>query len=310
MANKFRFTNEKCPVCNSVFTEDDDIVVCPECGTPHHRECYKEHKKCANHEKHTENFRWEPDFVYPDPEESQKKETDKQTVPNVEPLPVFSLQLNNLPNLLDRAYDDFDDNIKAEDMALFVRQDAKKYISKFQKTKEKKATWNWGAFFFTPYWFFYRKMYKLGAIFLAITLLISVGFSLSPSVQKLNADITKWTEKYNIENSDDFTEDEILQANEERQAFMRENPTGVKLLFAQVTLLLALKVTVGLTANKWYYNYTLKNVKKINEQEKDVQKHKLLLLQSGGTSVGGFFMAVLANNIIIMAIEMLLTYIK
>ena len=43
-------------------------------------------------------------------------------------------------------------------------------------------------------------MYKLGALFLAITLLISVGFSLSPSVQKLNTDITNWTEKYNIEN--------------------------------------------------------------------------------------------------------------
>ena len=42
MANKFRFTNEKCPVCNNTFKEDDDIAVCPECGTPHHRECYKQ----------------------------------------------------------------------------------------------------------------------------------------------------------------------------------------------------------------------------------------------------------------------------
>ena len=310
MANKFRFTNEKCPVCNNTFREDDDIAVCPDCGNPHHRECYKENVKCANHEKHSESFRWEPDFIPPQTEEKPKFEAGKQTAPNAEPLPLFSLQLNNIPGLLDRTYEDFDDNVKAEDMALFVRQDAKKYISKFQKTKEKKFTWNWGAFIFTPYWFFYRKMYKLGAIFLALTLLISVGFGLSPSIQKLNTDIAEWTEKYNIENSGDFTEEEILQANEERKAFMTENPTGVKLLFAEFALLLALKVIVGLMANKWYYNYTLKNVKKINEQEQDTQKRKLLLLKSGGTSVGGFFMAVLANNMIIMAIEMLLTYLK
>ena len=63
MANKFRFTNEKCPVCNNTFNPDDDIVVCPECGTPHHRDCYKENKNCANFHKHSEDFRWEPDFV-------------------------------------------------------------------------------------------------------------------------------------------------------------------------------------------------------------------------------------------------------
>ena len=30
-----RYTGETCPVCNQVFQEDDDIVVCPDCGTPH-----------------------------------------------------------------------------------------------------------------------------------------------------------------------------------------------------------------------------------------------------------------------------------
>ena len=35
-----RYTGETCPVCNKVFQEDDDIVVCPDCGTPHHRKCY------------------------------------------------------------------------------------------------------------------------------------------------------------------------------------------------------------------------------------------------------------------------------
>ena len=35
-----RFENQVCPVCEEKFKENDEIVVCPECGTPHHRDCY------------------------------------------------------------------------------------------------------------------------------------------------------------------------------------------------------------------------------------------------------------------------------
>ena len=53
------FIGEKCPVCNNKFTADDDVVVCPECGAPHHRECYKIENKCANEEYHGTGFKWE-----------------------------------------------------------------------------------------------------------------------------------------------------------------------------------------------------------------------------------------------------------
>ena len=29
------YTGKKCIVCGGVFSENDDIVVCPECGTPY-----------------------------------------------------------------------------------------------------------------------------------------------------------------------------------------------------------------------------------------------------------------------------------
>jgi hypothetical protein len=50
------YENIKCPVCDKVFTKDDDIVVCPECGTPHHRECYELENRCAFEEKHKDGF--------------------------------------------------------------------------------------------------------------------------------------------------------------------------------------------------------------------------------------------------------------
>lgn len=53
------YKGEKCPVCGEIFTDDDDIVVCPECGTPHHRSCYITENRCANEEYHSTGRKWE-----------------------------------------------------------------------------------------------------------------------------------------------------------------------------------------------------------------------------------------------------------
>ena len=50
------YIGEKCPVCGKNFHADDDVVVCPICGTPHHRECYENLGHCFNEEKHAEGF--------------------------------------------------------------------------------------------------------------------------------------------------------------------------------------------------------------------------------------------------------------
>lgn len=55
------YYNQKCPHCENVFTKDDDIVVCPVCGTPQHRECYEEENKCVNSYKHQDDYVWKPD---------------------------------------------------------------------------------------------------------------------------------------------------------------------------------------------------------------------------------------------------------
>ena len=50
------YENEKCPVCGEKFKVGDDIVTCPECGTPHHRECYKKLGHCFNEDKHASGY--------------------------------------------------------------------------------------------------------------------------------------------------------------------------------------------------------------------------------------------------------------
>lgn len=53
------FTKYKCPVCDEFFKSGDDVVVCPECGAPHHRECYEEIGHCHYEDKHREDFSFE-----------------------------------------------------------------------------------------------------------------------------------------------------------------------------------------------------------------------------------------------------------
>ena len=53
------FNEYKCPVCNENFKNGDDVVVCPECGAPHHRECYENEGHCFYEEKHGKGFNFE-----------------------------------------------------------------------------------------------------------------------------------------------------------------------------------------------------------------------------------------------------------
>lgn len=78
-----------CVCCGNKFGEDDDIVVCPTCGTPHHRECYKNLGHCANIAWHSENKTYDAENERENieeqkrKEESQAKEKELQQAPDI-----------------------------------------------------------------------------------------------------------------------------------------------------------------------------------------------------------------------------------
>ncbi len=51
-----------CPACGQNFNDNDDVVVCPVCGTPHHRSCWQSRGGCVNESKHSEGFVWQMPF--------------------------------------------------------------------------------------------------------------------------------------------------------------------------------------------------------------------------------------------------------
>ena len=69
------FTEYKCPVCGEQFKTGDDVVVCPECGAPHHRECYEKEGPCHFADRHGDDFSFKKE---------QAEEADKQSEQNDE----------------------------------------------------------------------------------------------------------------------------------------------------------------------------------------------------------------------------------
>lgn len=69
----FDYTGYDCRSCGKQFTAEDDIVVCPDCGTPYHRECYKNEGKCVNTELHESHVSWKTDIEQKEQQESTSR---------------------------------------------------------------------------------------------------------------------------------------------------------------------------------------------------------------------------------------------
>ena len=80
-----RFENKLCPVCRSRFNEKADIVVCPVCGTPHHRICYLTKNQCALEELHESGWNWNGLLPEEEQELSQRTETDAAVSAAIDP---------------------------------------------------------------------------------------------------------------------------------------------------------------------------------------------------------------------------------
>jgi hypothetical protein len=193
---------QKCAACSAYLFDDDDIVYCPVCGAPHHRDCYTALGKCALEEHHG------TEYQYKKPEEVPDAETQHETATPEKQGNSICQRCGNSLSENDRfcnscgmpagaAFGGFspfaqvveikDNTIVAEDVtaleaAKIVRVNAFRYIPKFlQMSKDKKRSWNWAAFILPGGWFAYRKMYKesiITTIFMIMTMLCNIPFNL------------------------------------------------------------------------------------------------------------------------------------
>lgn len=196
------YENQKCPVCGVAFKSGDDIVTCPECGTPHHRQCYEKIGKCANSALHSTGFVYnrhqeqapeentanpaagaQQEGPYYVPPQSAQTENDPRSVHDqaggYTHIPMQSGKQPGEKTAFIFKNDEKIDGVLLSDIITVIGANFIKFVTKFKKNK--KIGWNWSAFVFGPYYLFFRKMYGPGTLFLALEFaarfIISMVFS-------------------------------------------------------------------------------------------------------------------------------------
>lgn len=178
-----------CAACHAYLFEDDDVVFCPICGAPHHRDCYANIGHCALEEFHGTDKQYN---LIADKQSEQKSddkaqkaeektcrfcnktiEGDAKVCPYCgRPLMPIVMGYDFLGGVNENTEID---GVKATEIRDFVAVNTHKYLPRFTKvSKETRLSWNWTAFLFPEGWFFSRKMYKQGAIVLTLMVVAQI----------------------------------------------------------------------------------------------------------------------------------------
>ena len=349
------YDNLPCPVCGKPMAEGDDIVVCPVCATPQHRECWIERGRCANDDLHSSGYVWKkenktevkteeaaanPDNrichicgsenpadslhcgncgalfgaeAKPDDNSPKKcaycgKDNDSDALHcKYCGAPVGGQQFyKNNPFLSGSgiAEDELIAGQKATDVAFFVQASSKKYLPKFKKfANGKKISFNFAAFFFAPYWFFYRKLYKAGIF--AIVILATASMVLSGFTNQMNAAANEYLNVYeNIEITEETTDEEYKAAEAEllkAAETMKAKATKPMLIVGGVQLVLHL--LFALTADRLYYKKVFADLKEIHNAVEDDNFKKMMITRRGGLSPLAFAASIMGNNMLLMALD-------
>lgn len=271
----FLYENNNCPVCSKAFEQGDDVVVCPECGTPHHRECYNAAGKCANKKLHGTDFVFERASVK---EVKSKKETSFEDVfanadamssnsreykPEISALPSAKPQEENkqqINNSEPETKEQEINGVKLADIATVVGVNYPKYIKKFSKNR--KIGWNWSAFFFGPYYFMFRKMYLESLIFITLPMLVSViaNYFFQPAIKILN-DIMTQANSFVVSNEFEKASAYIREA-----LYLPENRQGLYIIFGVSAISLLIRIVSAVIADSLYRKKVVKVVKTVDEK--------------------------------------------
>ncbi len=286
------FKNEKCPVCGQLFSGEDDIVVCPECGTPHHRACWEKENHCANESLHSGGFEWKKNASEEKPAEPQPEVKPENAEQGDEDapftMPVFGAGEANddgfetmLMHGVNADKNDKIDGMRVGDIAFYIQQSARNYINKFLKGK--KISINWAALFFGAAWFFYRKLYKAGALVLAVSVAISLfTYPLATNLLNEQAEIQAMMET--DENSDEAPTMEEYLALSENPEYVEKTKSYIKRGSIIIGIEVVYHVVLALCANELYRRKMKKDMAAIEQATNETVTKRMLLMQRGGVS--------------------------
>lgn len=272
------FTHDQCPICNGDFLPDDDIVVCPICGAPYHRNCYNDTGHCKFENEHLKDYVWKSKY---------REETIKsKNCPNcgynnyIDSLFCdkcgFSFSKNNVnkdeeENLMsnfEKILDPFAgmdpdekiDGITIKEFADYIKLNSNYYVCEFKKIQNNQSSrFNIGAFLFSGFWMIYRKQYILGT-------LVFVAMSFIDIISRLFL--------LNVNISNELYGDILSVLSNSQKA----------VLIAVVFIEFAIRIFLGLKANRIYMKHCISKIKSIKSASEIPQDISQKIRNSGGVS--------------------------
>ncbi len=304
--------NKQCQICHGYLFEDDDIVVCPECGAPHHRDCWQTVGHCGVAEHHGTDRQYGKQSAPqngPAYEEGgaqyerlcphcgkRAKATDALFCPycgkeygsrphnhadnesqGAGPKVFFGGMGFEKDSYGGIPKDAEIEGVKVEQVARFVGSNAHRYIPRFAVMKQSnRHSWNWAAFLFPSVWCMSRKMYTTGIMYFILLLASSLCFV--PFTQVLS---TFLTEDIVSQNYYDYANSimEIIKENFSAFGWPAFALIGVGLALAIVP-----RIICGKTADWTYRGFALNKVRTVlnNPEVEDVDEE---LMRSGSVNI-------------------------
>ncbi len=244
------FPQKSCALCHAYLFPEDDVVYCPECGAPHHRECYNSIGKCALIELHGTENQYDK-IKQSAPEQKQENAEEPQNFET--PFGAFS-PIDFLGGIKPESF--IDDGVTAKQAATFVLSNTMRYIPKFAKLgKNRKISWNFMAFLFPCGWFLSRKMYKNGFI-AGFFEILSVIFTI-PFQNTL----------INLGMMDTMSYPDMLSGMAENMSAISPAVVGVAFLGAMLSL--AVSLVSALLGDWLYKKHTVKTIREIEASSED-----------------------------------------
>ena len=303
-------SEEACVYCKAKLFDDDDVVHCPVCGAPHHRDCYNRLGHCALEHLHgtDEEYSKEKEIekLKKEKEEKAKKEQEEDWLnlktyyrPSPETVrckmcgEIYDYKMASCPKckapnfvrVNGIAFDflggvpadeEVDDGITADDAKKFVMVNTPRYIPKFAKFKTgKKASWNWLGFLFPSEWMFSRKMYTCGVITAVLTLIATI----------INIPVLTQLNKLGVYQN----VTSIFQAWKNiYNAIPQLDKVYIILALISSVILLGVGILTGIFGDYWYKKYAMSSIKKIRAESHDAEMDTR---KKGGVNIFGFLIA-------------------
>ncbi len=290
-----------CVRCHAYLFPEDDIVYCPVCGAPHHRECYNQLGHCALEEFHGTDRQYDKVKA----REAEQNAAEKPIIgENAEGLITcrmchekYDFALNACPkcgapniakaggsfvnfDFLGGVPADYDigDGITADEAKRFVAANTPRYIPKFAVLNAKnKLSWNWLAFLFPCGWMLSRKMYKNGAIAGLLTVISSLFYL--PFMNAVN----------NLGTAPGETQAQLMQ---NIYSHLTEMGTAViAALLVGFVLNIAVRFLSALFGDYLYKQYAIASIKTIRAESEDMDYD---YRKKGGVNIFLFLLGTMA----------------